>query len=97
MPGPVKIVVVAHPVCELLPRKALVSKEEFIVVNGPELHSAFLSKYNIIEADTIPLRINVELSHRAGLIACISKRLSHRGYVGHPKRFLEYPVVVCTR
>ena len=84
MPRAGFVVVVPHAVAELLARVALLGQKNLVVVlTTTQVVTALLVEEHVVEADAVPLRVDVELSHGIGLVAGVPEGLGHRGQTGH--------------
>ena len=82
VPGPGGVDVVAHGVGEFLSRVPLVAQEALVVVvAAAQVVATLLAQDDLVEADAVPLRIDVQLAHGVGLVAVVAEHLRHGGQV----------------
>ena len=64
VPGSAHVVVVVHAVHELLARVPLLAQVHLVVVDGAELGPTLFGQADIVKADAIARRVDMQLAHR---------------------------------
>ena len=83
MPRAGQVVVVAHTVHKFLPNIAVFAQPCLIVIHNAELVAPLLCQNDVVKADAVTLRENVQLAYGVGLIAVVTENLRQRGNLRH--------------
>ena len=77
------VVVVVHAVAELLAGIAAIGEVHVVVVDRAQMRPAFLGEDDVVEADAVARRVDVQLAHGIGLIAAVAEGLGDGRQVRH--------------